>query len=304
MAESLRPGRRRVDPRVDGRRRRDLRGAADRCVGRGRSRRRHRGPPHVRARRRNWAPITTPCAAWSAKDVACHADSASHAAGRDDYRYPGRRADRGDRPRAWSPGPGRVCSTPAAEPSLPGLHDHHVHVRSAASALDSFFVGPPGVSTKAQLTQLLSNATPGPDGWIRAVGYHESVAGELDRTALDAVVPHHSGAHPAPQRCAVDPQLRGAGPGRPAPNIPTGGCAAPTAAGRTRCSGAKPTWPNSAAESPRPASPASPTPPPTSAPTTWSRCRWRTVAASFGRGCVSCRRARRSCTTTVSTWTP
>jgi len=73
---------------------------------------------------------------------------------------------------------------------LPGLHDHHVHVRSAASALDSFSVGPPGVSTKAQLAQMLSNATPGPDGWIRAVGYHESVAGDLDRTALDAVVPH------------------------------------------------------------------------------------------------------------------
>ena len=44
---------------------------------------------------------------------------------------------------------------------LPGLHDHHVHLRSAAGALDSFFVGPPGVSTKTQLTQLLSNATPG-----------------------------------------------------------------------------------------------------------------------------------------------
>jgi predicted amidohydrolase YtcJ len=84
---------------------------------------------------------------------------------------------------------------------LPGLHDHHVHLRSAASALDSFFVGPPGVSTKAQLTRILSNATPGPDGWIRAVGYHESVAGDLDRTALDALVPdipvriqHRSGA--------------------------------------------------------------------------------------------------------------
>ena len=84
---------------------------------------------------------------------------------------------------------------------LPGLYDHHVHVRSAASALYSFFVGPPGVSTEAELKQLLSNATPGPDGWIRAVGYHESVAGELDRHALDAVVPrvpvrvqHRSGA--------------------------------------------------------------------------------------------------------------
>jgi predicted amidohydrolase YtcJ len=71
---------------------------------------------------------------------------------------------------------------------LPGLHDHHVHLRSAASALDSFFVGPPGVTTKTQLTQLLSNATPGHDGWIRAVGYHESVAGELGRAALDAIV--------------------------------------------------------------------------------------------------------------------
>jgi predicted amidohydrolase YtcJ len=84
---------------------------------------------------------------------------------------------------------------------LPGLHDHHVHLRSAASALDSFVVGPPGVSTEAQLTELLSNAAPGPDGWIRAIGYHESVAGELDRTALDAVAPdipvriqHRSGA--------------------------------------------------------------------------------------------------------------
>jgi predicted amidohydrolase YtcJ len=72
---------------------------------------------------------------------------------------------------------------------LPGLHDHHVHVRSAASALYSLTLGPPGISTQAELARLLSNATPGPDGWIRAVGYHESVAGELDRTALDAVVP-------------------------------------------------------------------------------------------------------------------
>src|ERR1700677_3516911 len=71
---------------------------------------------------------------------------------------------------------------------LPGLHDHHVHVRSAASALYSLTLGPPGISTKAELARLLSNATPGPDGWIRAVGYHESVAGDLDRAALDAVV--------------------------------------------------------------------------------------------------------------------
>ena len=84
---------------------------------------------------------------------------------------------------------------------LPGLHDHHVHLRSAASALDSVLVGPPAVCAKEQLAQALSKAVPGSDGWIRAVGYHESVAGELDRAALDAVVPgipvrvqHRSGA--------------------------------------------------------------------------------------------------------------
>jgi predicted amidohydrolase YtcJ len=84
---------------------------------------------------------------------------------------------------------------------LPGLHDHHLHLRSAASALDSLPVGPPTVRTKDQLAQALSNARPGSDGWVRAVGYHESVAGQLDRAFLDAVVPdipvriqHRSGA--------------------------------------------------------------------------------------------------------------
>ncbi|CAM3390117.1 amidohydrolase [Mycobacterium intermedium] len=73
---------------------------------------------------------------------------------------------------------------------LPGLYDHHVHLRSAASALDSLSVGPPAVRTKAEMVQALWSAVPGADGWIRAVGYHESVAGELDRDSLDAVVTH------------------------------------------------------------------------------------------------------------------
>lgn len=84
---------------------------------------------------------------------------------------------------------------------VPGLHDHHVHLRSAVSALSSLAVGPPAVHTEEQLVRVLSCAVPGPDGWLRAVGYHESVAGDLDRSALDAVVPgvplrvqHRSGA--------------------------------------------------------------------------------------------------------------
>ena len=98
-------------------------------------------------------------------------------------------------------GPGEGVLYAGRGAVLPGLHDHHVHLRSAASALNSFLVGPPGVSTEAELTRLLSNATPGADGWIRAVGYHDSVAGELDRGALDAMVSnipvriqHRSGA--------------------------------------------------------------------------------------------------------------
>ncbi|HEV7850899.1 MAG TPA: amidohydrolase family protein, partial [Mycobacterium sp.] len=84
---------------------------------------------------------------------------------------------------------------------LPGLHDHHLHLRAMAAALDSLSVGPPQVRTKARLAQALRTAEPGPDGWIRAVGYHASVAGELDRDQLDALVAdtpvrvqHRSGA--------------------------------------------------------------------------------------------------------------
>lgn len=89
-----------------------------------------------------------------------------------------------------APRPGEGLLDAGGGTVLPGLHDHHVHVHSAASALDSLSVGPPAVRTPDQLAHALSNAVPGPDGWIRAIGYHESVAGELDRTALDAVQAH------------------------------------------------------------------------------------------------------------------
>lgn len=84
---------------------------------------------------------------------------------------------------------------------LPGLHDHHLHLHAMAAAVDSLAVGPPQVRTKEQLAHALRTAVPGPDGWIRGVGYHVSVAGELDRVQLDALVPgtpvriqHRSGA--------------------------------------------------------------------------------------------------------------
>jgi predicted amidohydrolase YtcJ len=84
---------------------------------------------------------------------------------------------------------------------LPGLHDHHLHLRAMAAALDSLTVGPPQIRTKTQLAQALRTAEPGADGWIRAIGYHASVAGELDRDQLDMLIAdtptriqHRSGA--------------------------------------------------------------------------------------------------------------
>ena len=68
---------------------------------------------------------------------------------------------------------------------LPGLHDHHIHLLALAAASRSLRCGPPQVNTRAELGAALRNA-PG-SGWIRGVGYHESVAGLLDRQALDGL---------------------------------------------------------------------------------------------------------------------
>ncbi|MDT7766707.1 MAG: hypothetical protein QOC63_6127 [Mycobacterium sp.] len=72
---------------------------------------------------------------------------------------------------------------------IPGLHDHHVHLRSAAAALTSARVGPAEVRGREDLARALADAAVGSDGWIRAVGYHEAVAGPLDRDVLDEVSP-------------------------------------------------------------------------------------------------------------------
>ena len=66
---------------------------------------------------------------------------------------------------------------------LPGLHDHHIHLLALAAASRSIRCGPPEVATPAELRAALRNA-PG-TGWIRGVGYHESVAGLLNRKLLD-----------------------------------------------------------------------------------------------------------------------
>ncbi len=83
---------------------------------------------------------------------------------------------------------------------LPGLHDHHIHLLAWAAARESVPCGPPQVRSPAELAARLGAARPR-DGWVRGVGYHEAVAGDLDAAALDGMrgdvpvrVQHRSGA--------------------------------------------------------------------------------------------------------------
>ena len=73
---------------------------------------------------------------------------------------------------------------------LPGLHDHHVHLRALAAAQASVAVGPERVRSAAELAARLraADAAAPAGAWLRCVGYHESVAGPLDRWALDRLL--------------------------------------------------------------------------------------------------------------------
>ncbi|MCW2936940.1 MAG: amidohydrolase [Actinomycetia bacterium] len=84
---------------------------------------------------------------------------------------------------------------------IPGLCDHHLHLHAMAAARSSVRCGPPDVRTAGELTETLRAAVPDENGWIRGTGYFESVAGDLDAIALDAMRPdvpvrvqHRSGA--------------------------------------------------------------------------------------------------------------
>lgn len=83
---------------------------------------------------------------------------------------------------------------------IPGLHDHHLHLLAMASAAESVDCSRGVVHDLDGLAAALRNAPAQPE-WIRGVGYHESVAGDLDRHRLDLLVPdrpvrlqHRSGA--------------------------------------------------------------------------------------------------------------
>lgn len=81
---------------------------------------------------------------------------------------------------------------------LPGLHDHHLHLMALAA--QTYSIDLSDLAGPAALAEALRQAATR-DGWIRATGYHESTAGDLDRDVLDRIrhdvplrVQHRSGA--------------------------------------------------------------------------------------------------------------
>src|SRR5262249_2304639 len=93
-----------------------------------------------------------------------------------------------DRPLEARPGDEEIDGRRGA--LLPGLRAHHIHLVALAAAERAPGVGPPVVTDPGQFGTVLHTADAALEGgeWLRAVGYHESVAGPLDRWQLDALV--------------------------------------------------------------------------------------------------------------------
>lgn len=89
-----------------------------------------------------------------------------------------------------SPHVGEVVIDANGNAVIPGLHDHHIHFLASAAALESVFCGQPGVVDENSLRNVLRaralNLNSGQ--WLRGIGYHESVAGDIDRHWLDRIV--------------------------------------------------------------------------------------------------------------------
>ena len=84
---------------------------------------------------------------------------------------------------ALEPRPGETWIDAQGGALLPGLHDHHIHLAALAVRRSSLWCGPPQVMDEAALAAAIAQA-PG-TGWLRGIGYHDSVAGMLDKAQLD-----------------------------------------------------------------------------------------------------------------------
>ena len=143
---------------------------------------------------------------------------------------------------ALAPLPAETVFDAAGGAVIPGLHDHHVHLRAAAAAAGSVQVGPGQVHNRAQLAVALAAAPVGGDGEIRAVGYHESVAGPLTGRSSTNSCPGCRYASSTEAVCCGS-STRSGSPRSGWAITPTAGCAAMTP-GRTRLRAGTPHWPS------------------------------------------------------------
>src|SRR5262245_8354493 len=58
---------------------------------------------------------------------------------------------------------------------LPGLCDHHLHLHALAAQRRSVRCGPPDVTDRDGLAVALRDAVPDEHGWVRGIGYIETV---------------------------------------------------------------------------------------------------------------------------------
>lgn len=83
------------------------------------------------------------------------------------------------------PRPGEAVIDCGGGALLPGLCDHHLHLHALAAWDTSVRCGPPDVRSGEQLRVALATATADRHGWVRGVGYVDTVHGPLDARALD-----------------------------------------------------------------------------------------------------------------------
>jgi predicted amidohydrolase YtcJ len=74
---------------------------------------------------------------------------------------------------------------------IPGLCDHHIHLLGLAARAQSVTLD--GVATPAAFAARIAEAAAArpPGAWIRVLGYHEAMAGDLTRADLDRLAPSH-----------------------------------------------------------------------------------------------------------------
>ena len=72
---------------------------------------------------------------------------------------------------------------------IPGLVDHHIHLLALAAQAQSVVLDQVADARGLAAALRAGAAARPPGAWLRATGYHERMAGDLDRHVLDALVP-------------------------------------------------------------------------------------------------------------------